>query len=644
MGKFRVTSPDGRQFEITAPDGASQEDILQYAQTQFSGQSVSQKEPSIYDKAKRIGGLALRGGMRGLAAIPTFMAEGAAYPLRALTGGKYFPSPSSTLENYMSSAGLPEPESRGERIGTDVVTGLSGAGALSSGARLLANAPGVLGRVAQSMSRQPLGQLVAGGTGAGSASVAKEAGAGPLGQFAAGLAGAFVPAAAAGAASTGAKVARALVDPATEQGQQRILGNVLRSATGKDSTREINALSNAKEIVPGSKPTAADAAESGGISALQRSIAQSSPEQFAERTISQNASRLNSLRGLAKTPQEMSAAEAARESAVKPLYESAKKVVVPSDGNLKMLLAKPSVKQAWSRAQRIAEESGESIKLGVDEPEKLVESRVLSQSGKPFTEYLPAKYSSYTGKGLHYLKMGLDDLLDDPTSSIGKAEKAAIVKTREQLGEWLADKIPEYKQARATYAELSRPIDQMKIGQALLNKLEPALNQGGLPIRMRAASFADALRKGDELAKQVTGFKGATLKSILSKEQIDSLNNIRLDLARSAVGNELGRGVGSNTFQNLAQENLFQSAGVQGLPQLLSRPIQITNYLLRGVYGSANREMREKLTDILLDPQKTAQLMRAPDISRLDSFARSLATGRKPSMVGLPATINANQR
>lgn len=36
MAKYVVTSPDGRKFQITAPDGASQSDVMAYAQKQFA--------------------------------------------------------------------------------------------------------------------------------------------------------------------------------------------------------------------------------------------------------------------------------------------------------------------------------------------------------------------------------------------------------------------------------------------------------------------------------------------------------------------------------------------------------------------------------------------------------------------------------
>jgi len=42
MGKYQVKSPDGATFEVEAPDGASEDEVLAYAQEHFAGQSKSQ--------------------------------------------------------------------------------------------------------------------------------------------------------------------------------------------------------------------------------------------------------------------------------------------------------------------------------------------------------------------------------------------------------------------------------------------------------------------------------------------------------------------------------------------------------------------------------------------------------------------------
>lgn len=37
MPKYRITAPDGKTYEINAPDGASQDDVLQYVQQNYQG-------------------------------------------------------------------------------------------------------------------------------------------------------------------------------------------------------------------------------------------------------------------------------------------------------------------------------------------------------------------------------------------------------------------------------------------------------------------------------------------------------------------------------------------------------------------------------------------------------------------------------
>lgn len=54
MPNFIVTNPEGKKFRITAPDGASQEEVLAYAQSQFeNGPSLAEKNPAEYDPTSR---------------------------------------------------------------------------------------------------------------------------------------------------------------------------------------------------------------------------------------------------------------------------------------------------------------------------------------------------------------------------------------------------------------------------------------------------------------------------------------------------------------------------------------------------------------------------------------------------------------
>ena len=48
MPKFRITSPDGQTYEITAPEGATQEQVLAYAQQHHASAAPKQSPADHY--------------------------------------------------------------------------------------------------------------------------------------------------------------------------------------------------------------------------------------------------------------------------------------------------------------------------------------------------------------------------------------------------------------------------------------------------------------------------------------------------------------------------------------------------------------------------------------------------------------------
>lgn len=68
MPKYEITSPDGRTFEVQAPEGASQEEVLAYAQQNYGGPKDEQ-ETSTLDNIKQGAGNLLAGAVRGAGSI-----------------------------------------------------------------------------------------------------------------------------------------------------------------------------------------------------------------------------------------------------------------------------------------------------------------------------------------------------------------------------------------------------------------------------------------------------------------------------------------------------------------------------------------------------------------------------------------------
>lgn len=190
MPVAKVQLADGRIARFEVPEGTTPQQVEAFAMENAAAIS----EPSFMDRLGRTAGLGARAVVKGVSAIPTAMAEVAAVPLRAITGGKYFPSPSATLDANLSAAGLPEPANATERVTQDVVGGMAGGGATMAAGRVLANsASPVTAGVGGVLASQPLAQTIGAGTGGAAGGATRESGGGLMAQLIAQLMGGMAP-------------------------------------------------------------------------------------------------------------------------------------------------------------------------------------------------------------------------------------------------------------------------------------------------------------------------------------------------------------------------------------------------------------------------------------------------------------------
>ena len=419
----------------------------------------------------------------------------------------------------------------------------------------------------------------------------------------AGGAGAALP-----AAGALFKSAKTFAEPLYGAGRDAIVGRTLNRVAGDDAANVIQRLKSAQPLVPGSMPTAAQVAENGGIAAMERSAAGANPSEFAQRGMEQASSRLNALRGVAGDDAMLEAAKVARDTAAKPLYAQAKTEAMQNTPELAAILDSlpPGV---MTKAHSLAMLAREPLKMGKDIPAHTVSTGLLDASGNAIGRDVAAQTSSYSGKALHYIKLALDDTLTKTgEGALGNTEKRLMMGAKDDLLGLVDSGIPAYGQARAKFAELSKPVNQMEIGQALYDKLKPALSDFGQIGAESKAQFANALRNGDKLAADATGFKGARLESVMSPLQMGNLNSIAQDLGRKANSENLGRGVGSDTFQKLAMQNIAEQAGMPRIVGgLLDLPV--VSRATKWVYRDSDQAAQKVISEAMLDPAKAAQLM-----------------------------------
>jgi hypothetical protein len=139
------------------------------------------------------------------------------------------------------------------------------------------------------------------------------------------------------------------------------------------------------QIVPGSMPTAAQAAAPVGATkfqALGATAREVMPSEYDLRAEQQAAARLKALRTVAGSERTLEAAKTGRAKEASYLYGKADKMLVPEDKKLTERLTRPSMDKALARAEELAAERGHTFQLGETKPATTVESAIVDEFGR----------------------------------------------------------------------------------------------------------------------------------------------------------------------------------------------------------------------------------------------------------------------
>lgn len=424
--------------------------------------------------------------------------------------------------------------------------------------------------------------------------------------------GGALPGVAQGLGVAGRSIGRA-VAPMTDSGRERIIANFLKSRLGDKVDEVIASLEANKGKTPGFVPTTGQASGNADLATLGRVFSERNPGVFQDRLSGQREALANSVRSMGGDEVARGTLESARNDAVEGLYTSAKGKNAQIDNELKSLFSTPAVKQAINDAKTNAANRRQSI--GV--PESTAKPiGVLGPDGNMLMS--EAKSGSITGKALHEIKMALDAAKNQ--TPIGGANKASLDGVRAASGDyvnWLENAIPEYGQAKNTFSAMSKPINQMDLGNAIADKYIPAIYRDvPIPGQLNHAKLAEVLHNlGDGMAKKATGFKGATLKNTLSAEQMKKLTDALSDSQMIVNGQRSGAPVNSSTFQNLAFNADMEPSAIGGLLTKFGPVSRIAGILGSGrdaLYGSANKKITGLLGDALADPEIAKGLLSLP--------------------------------
>lgn len=414
-----------------------------------------------------------------------------------------------------------------------------------------------------------------------------------------GVAGAGGVAAARGGVAA-ARGAKALVEPFTEGGRQAIAGRTLQRF-GVDAA-DVAGVTSAPTVTGATQTLAEQVARpqaAAGAARLQDAVRALDPEiagKFAAREVENNAARVGVLKELAGEGGARDFAEAMRNGTAKELYGKAFGVKMDMSslsaaerGEITKLMSMPAVKEAMSAAREIALNQG--VKLG--KPQGSIE-------------------------GLHLMKLAMDDAISNAGTSAASVNKATSIKmARDRLTTFIERMSPDYGEARATYAAMSKPLNQADVAAELLKRGTSATSDLAGNARLMPAALARAARDEGKLIKSATGrdLPQKTLADLMEPEQLAKLQAVLKESDRAAAVVKSGNGPGSATAQRLASQNVLrQILGPTGLPQswaegtllnTVTRPVQFA------YNGVAEPKIQQTLAELLLNPAKAQSALQS---------------------------------
>lgn len=406
-----------------------------------------------------------------------------------------------------------------------------------------------------------------------------------------GTVGGLIPPAIAGVKVAGRAAGR-FAEPIYEGGRAKILNRYQDNLVEPNARQKIvQALQSAREIVPGSKPTAGEAmsgiSEATGLAAHQKIIAKTPgvSGQFVTREAEQEAARRVALEGVGGTKAGLDAAEMARGVRAASDYGKAYANAIKADSKLAELSQNPYFRDALPDALKLAEANGLNSKTDL--------TRVL-----------------------HYVKISLDKMLARTgDTALANTEKGAVQSLQKDLIGWMGAKNPDYEAARAAFAAASKPINEMQVGQYLQSKLVAPLEN-----TERAGVFAQAVRDAPGTIKRSTGGPRFTeLNQVLSPKNESVVNAILEDLQRKGAFEKLAKGTSLPGGSRLIEG----SKGVQ-LPNLLSRPAMLANFVMKTIGEGADKKINKLAAQRYLNPQMLAESLKDVPVSQRGAIVEAL--------------------
>jgi hypothetical protein len=297
----------------------------------------------------------------------------------------------------------------------------------------------------------------------------------------------------------------------------------------------------------------------------------------------QSVARRGILDKIAGTQDDLAKAMTTRSNNAAVNYKKAFEVPINADNELVKLSNNKYMQVAISDAKDIAQAKG------VD-------------SKKQLTEFL------------HYVKEGLDKQLHATDAmgktALGREEVAVVNELKTNLIKWLKKKNTLYEKARNQFEADSIPVNKMELGNELKKAFISALDEN------KPSTFANAMQNINKKIKQTTGLS-KKVEDVLTKEDVRGLEALKKGLAVDAHKAKMAT-KSKPILKELTGEMTLS------LPHILSRPIVITNHLLKILSHDKTPEYKRLLVDIIRNQKKFLDAYRLPETTKEAQMATDI--------------------
>jgi hypothetical protein len=411
-------------------------------------------------------------------------------------------------------------------------------------------------------------------------------------------------------AGSALRAGRAVVEPITKAGQERIVAQALQRSA-QDPAR---LLTRAPSAIPGVTRTLAEESADPGIGQLQRQFT----TQLADQAAGNNAARAAAVRSTFEGADDASIASirAGRDAQAGQVLGGLSGAAVPDMAPFRQAI-----------------ESGISANQGNPAAQKALQE-VLGE----IPEIQTAEQAYNVRK---YLDFILSKQSDKPAA---KAASRELQQAKGVLDQEMARVFPEWGQYLSDYTAQSRRMDQAKVGKSLLGMARQSADPNTAERSLGANALSRAANDPDALVRGATRFNKSTAGNTLTQEQSSLLRMLGDDASRMDFAATGGRAVGSDTAQNLATRNILSTlAGGSRLGNmaLQSQPVQRVAALGEKTYGllGVPDRLQSVMVEALSDPARAREILgRLPGPDRslveraLGNVSRRLAVGAVPAL------------